>query len=80
MSRPKPTPEHAAPQTTKPNGRVLLASIVLIGGLALYAAAAVTLADHLPEHGLLQGAYIAAAGLVWVWPAIGLIRWASRRA
>lgn len=66
-------------RAAKPNGRVLLASIVLILGLALYAAAAVTLAEALPEHGLLQGLYIAAAGLIWVWPAVGLIRWASRR-
>jgi len=63
----------------KPNIRVLAASVALIVGLALYAAAAATLADALPENKWIEGFYLAAAGLVWVWPAVQLIRWASRR-
>ena len=66
-------------KSAKPNGRVLIASVLLILALALYAAAAVTLAEALPDHGLVQGLYIAAAGLIWVWPAVRLIRWASVR-
>ncbi|MGZ0186650.1 MAG: DUF2842 domain-containing protein [Alphaproteobacteria bacterium] len=66
-------------RSAKPNGRALVATAFLIIALALYAAAAVTLAESLPSHQLVQGIYIAAAGLLWVWPAIRLIRWASRR-
>lgn len=67
-------------RSVKPNSRVLWATVILLSCLTLYAAAAVTLADYLPAHGLVQGVYIAAAGLVWVWPAVSLTRWASRRA
>lgn len=66
-------------RSAKPNGRVLAASVALILGLALYAALAVTVADWLPAHQAVQGVFIAIAGLVWVWPAALLIRWASRR-
>ncbi len=66
-------------RAAKPNGRVLTASLVLLLGLALYAAAAVQIAELLPDHQLAQGSFIAVAGLVWVWPAVRLIRWAARR-
>lgn len=79
MSGPDADQQQALLRSSKPNARVLWASLILIVGLTLYAAAAVTLADYLPEHGLVQGAYIAAAGLIWVWPAVRLTRWASRR-
>ena len=72
--------QNARLRSARPNGRVLIASVVLILGLVLYAAAVATAADLLPEHGLVQGVFIAAAGLIWVWPAIRLIRWATRRA
>lgn len=67
------------PRAAKPNGRVLVATLALIVALFVYAGAAVTLAEALPEHRLVQGVYIAFAGLIWIWPAIRLIRWASRR-
>ena len=63
----------------RPNGRVLVASVVLILGIAVYAVLAVTLGEALPDHKLIEAVYIAAAGLVWVWPAVWLVRWASRR-
>ena len=66
-------------KSQRPNGRVLVATVALIVGIALYAAAAVTLADALPDHKAVEGVYIAVAGLVWVWPAVWLIRWAARR-
>lgn len=66
-------------RSLKPNGRILIASAVLILGLVLYAGLAVTVADWLPPHQAVQGLFIAAAGLIWVWPAVRLIRWASRR-
>ena len=66
-------------RSQKPNGRVLVATFVLLVALALYAGIAVTVADMLPDHDLIQGLYIAAAGLIWVWPATKLIRWAARR-
>jgi len=66
-------------RSAKPNGRVLIAALGLIAGLALYAMGAATVADLLPDHDLVQGLFIAAAGLVWVWPAMRFIRWAARR-
>ncbi len=76
-------PDDANPgarRALRPNGRVLLASVILILGLVFYAGLAANVADLLPDHGLVQGLFIAFAGLIWVWPAIRLIRWASRRA
>ena len=63
----------------KPNGRVLVATVVLLLGLLFYAGLAVRIADLLPDHQAIQGVYIAVAGLIWVWPAIWLVRWAARR-
>ena len=66
-------------RAAKPNGRVLVATAALVFGLVAYAAAAVSLADLLPAQGIWQGLFIVAAGLAWVWPAVRLIRWASKR-
>lgn len=61
----------------RPNSRALVAVAVLLVGLALYAGAVVTLADFLPDHWLIEGIYALITGLVWVWPAIALFRWAG---
>lgn len=66
-------------RAAKPNSRALLATVALILGLVVYAGFAVRIAEALPDHGLVQGVFIAIAGLAWVWPAIRLIRWAARR-
>lgn len=63
----------------KPNGRVLVATLALLLGLAVYAALAVNLAEFLPDQGFWQGLFIAVAGVAWVWPAVRLTRWASQR-
>ncbi len=63
----------------KPNGRVLVAALALLLGLAVYAALAVNVADLLPEQGFWQGLFIAVAGVAWVWPAVRLTRWATQR-
>ena len=61
----------------QPNGRALVAVAVLLAALALYAAAVVTLADYLPDHWAVKGVYALITGLVWVWPAIALFKWAG---
>jgi hypothetical protein len=53
--------------------------LLLLGGLALYAALASKLADHLPDWGVLQFGYYVVAGVVWIWPALLLIRWMQAR-
>lgn len=61
----------------QPNPRALIAVAVLLVGLGVYAAAIVTLADYLPEHWAVEGTYALIMGLIWVWPAIALFRWAA---
>jgi hypothetical protein len=61
----------------QPNSRALVAVAILLIGLALYAAAVVTLADYLPDHWAIEGIYALITGLIWVWPAIALFRWAA---
>lgn len=66
-------------KAARPNGRVLVAAVTLIAGLVFYAGLVANVVDMLPDHGLVQGLFIGAAGLAWVWPAIRLVRWASVR-
>ncbi len=61
----------------QPNPRALIAVALLLVGLAVYAAAIVTLGDYLPGHWAVEGIYALIMGLIWVWPAIALFRWAA---
>ena len=61
----------------RPNPRALIAVAVLLVGLAVYTAVVVTLADYLPEHWAVEAIYPLIMGLLWVWPAIALFRWAA---
>lgn len=58
--------------------RTPIGGMVLIAGLVLYAAAAVTVADLLPTNRLVEALYYIAAGLLWIPPALAVMGWAKR--
>lgn len=55
--------------------RSLIAVSAIVGGLAVYAAAAMLLAETLPPSWPVEAAFFAVAGLVWIVPAARIIRW-----
>jgi hypothetical protein len=57
--------------------RAAAAAAILIF-LAAYIAAAVTLADRLPNIVWMRLAYFVAAGFVWVIPVMPVLAWAER--
>ncbi len=59
----------------RPGARRAIVLPVLLLGLAIYAIAVVTLADYLPDHWAVEAIYFALAGVLWVWPAVRLVRW-----
>ncbi|HEX4112149.1 MAG TPA: DUF2842 domain-containing protein [Stellaceae bacterium] len=61
--------------------RILAGSVILILGLALYAAAVIVLARRfLPEWIAIDLVFYAGAGIAWIWPAALLTRWMSHAA
>ncbi|NQW09493.1 MAG: DUF2842 domain-containing protein [Alphaproteobacteria bacterium] len=58
--------------------RTPIGGLILLAGLIGYAAAAVTLADGLPDNGLVEALYYLAAGLLWIPPAVAVIGWTKR--
>lgn len=63
----------------RPGARRAIALPALLLGLAIYAVAVVTLADHVPGHWAIEALYYIVAGLLWVWPAGRLVRWMHAR-
>ena len=59
----------------KARGRKAVGLLVFVLGMTVYAALAVTVADLVPDHWLLDLLYYALAGTLWVWPASHLVRW-----
>ena len=55
--------------------RSLIAISAIIGGLFVYALAVMLLAELLPGYWPVQAAFFAVAGLVWIVPAAGFVRW-----
>ncbi len=56
--------------------RILAGTVCLILGLAAYAALVVAIVTRLlPDRTLIDMAFYAAAGIVWIWPAARLTRW-----
>ena len=55
--------------------RKALGGLGIIAFLILYAAAAVTLAGHLPDNRAIQMIYFIVAGIVWGLPLVPLIKW-----
>jgi hypothetical protein len=61
--------------------RILAGIVILILGLALYAALAVAIVTRLlPDRTLIDLAFYAAAGIAWIWPAARLTRWMNQAA
>lgn len=59
--------------------RILLGSVLLVFGLALYALAVMEAAARLlPDNQALALAFYAAAGIAWIFPAAKLTRWMQR--
>jgi len=61
--------------------RILAGTLMLIFGLAVYAAAIVVIARrYLPEQTAIDMIFYAVAGIAWILPAALLTRWMSRAA
>jgi hypothetical protein len=60
-------------------GRSLIAIAAIIGLLFVYALAVMLLAELLPAYWPVQTAFFTVAGLVWVVPAAGFVRWSVGR-
>ena len=59
--------------------RILLGSLLLVLGLALYALAAMAAAARLlPDNQAVELAFYALAGIAWIFPAARLTRWMQR--
>jgi hypothetical protein len=59
--------------------RSLIAISAIVGGLFLYALAVMLLAELLPPYWPVQTGFFAVAGLVWILPAAGFVRWGVGR-
>lgn len=58
-----------------PRIKKLTGTAVMLVGLVAYIIGAVSLADFVPRHWLVQFIYFAVAGIGWALPAIPLIKW-----
>lgn len=62
----------------RPRGRHLLWLLAFLIGMFVYAGLAIRLGDALPGHWAVQSAFYLAAGVIWVWPLLVLIRFLAR--
>lgn len=61
--------------------RILVGTLAILGGLAIYGLAVMSFAAQLlPQHWLVEGLFYAVAGIAWVWPAAWLTRWMQQAA
>jgi hypothetical protein len=61
--------------------RILAGTVLLILGLAIYAAFVIVVVSRLwPNQTLLDLAFYAVAGILWIFPAARLTRWMSQAA
>ena len=58
--------------------RKLIGLFAILGFLAFYIWAAVSIGERLPLHWAVQIAYYAVAGTAWFVPLIPLVRWMNR--
>jgi Protein of unknown function (DUF2842) len=58
--------------------RILVGTIILLFGLALYGVLVMAVAARLPENAALAFGFYALAGVAWVVPASLLTRWMVR--
>ncbi|HYM02700.1 MAG TPA: DUF2842 domain-containing protein [Stellaceae bacterium] len=56
--------------------RILLGTLILVAGLAVYALAVMAIAVRLlPDQWAVDAAFYAVAGVLWIFPAARLTRW-----
>lgn len=55
--------------------RSLIAISAIIGGLVVYALAVMLVAELLPAYWPVRTGFFAVAGLIWIVPAAGFVRW-----
>jgi hypothetical protein len=55
--------------------RSLVAISAIVGGLFVYGLAVMLLAELLPPYWPARTAFFAVAGLIWIVPAAGFVRW-----
>jgi hypothetical protein len=61
--------------------RILAGTVILILGLAVYAALVVMVATRLlPDRIVIDMVFYAVAGTLWIWPAARLTRWMNQAA
>lgn len=61
--------------------RILIGSLALVLGLAIYGLVVMALAvELLPRHWIVQAVFYAAVGIARVWPAARLTRWMQQAA
>ena len=58
-----------------PRTRKFVGIFILLPYLGAYMFAAAALAERLPDHWLADLVYFAAAGVIWVFPVMRLMRW-----
>ncbi|TAD92038.1 MAG: DUF2842 domain-containing protein [Alphaproteobacteria bacterium] len=59
--------------------RKALGALILIGGLIAYCVAVAEIGAHLVGmHLAIQTVFYVVAGILWVWPAARVVRWAQR--
>lgn len=61
-----------------PRVRKLIGLFGILAFVVLYVGAVVSLAKHVPDHGPLQFAFYALAGICWGIPILPLISWMNR--
>ena len=64
----------------KPSTKKLIGLIVFLPALLIYAGIVVTIADHVPNHWLIQLVYYVIAGTVWAFPLKPVMMWMNRPA
>lgn len=58
--------------------RKAIGMAVLVAGMILYVGVLVVLADFVPDHWAVELIFFAVAGVAWVFPLRGLLRWINR--
>ncbi len=61
-----------------PRLRKLIGLFAILAFILLYIGAVAELARHVPDHGVLQFAFFALAGICWGIPILPLISWMNR--
>lgn len=58
--------------------RKALGMVILVAAMTAYVSVLVVLADYVPDHWAVELIFFAAAGVAWVFPLRGLLRWINR--